>query len=102
MPMYGYMYVQYIHVHVYSSCSAQTGQHEPCKGKCCSCLGTATNLLDIYVINHRKVYVVIQTAYKPLTNHSMQHRCLVISNKYMYIVLIHVYAMLNNENCAGL
>ena len=40
------------YVHVYSSCSAQKGQHEPYKGECCSCLGTATNLLDIYVINH--------------------------------------------------
>ena len=29
-------------------------QHEPCKGECCSCLGTATNLLDIYVINHNE------------------------------------------------
>ena len=51
----------YIHVRVYSSCSAQKGQHEPCKGECCSCLGTATNLLDIYVKNVRSYTNRLQT-----------------------------------------
>ena len=46
---------------VHSSCSAQNGQHEPCKGECCSCLGTATNLLDIYVINVRSYTNRLQT-----------------------------------------
>ena len=32
---------------VHSSYSSQTGQHEPCKGGCCPCLGTETDLLEV-------------------------------------------------------
>ena len=51
--------------------------YEPCKSEYCSCLGYAITVcmsIGMYIVIH------VQT----LTNHSVQHGCLVISNKYMY------------------
>ena len=86
----------YVHVYNLADNIAQTHVHLHVfdKGECCSCLGTATNLLDIYVINHGRMYVVIQTAYKPFYAALLLSDILTCEKMHTQVNMQYAYSLL--------
>ena len=78
--MYMYMYVP-----VYSSCSAESGQHEACMCECCP--GCALQLFCWKLKHMYELYAVIQNwLLARYEQHFIHVCCLGTSNKYTYML----------------